>query len=134
MWKNFLCSKVYGKALLDLCQAIDDLSKILCVEDMHLDCLTEYFARRMIPLDKGDTKKGLPGVGPTGIGEVLRHLVGKLLILVIKDDITESAGRIQTCTSIKAGIEAAIHTMRRVFEDMKTEAILLVDAETHSIT
>ena len=83
----------------------------------------------MVPLDKGDTKEGKPGVRPIGVGEVLRRLVGKLLISVIKDDITTAAGPIQTCTGVKAGIEAAIHTMRQVFENENTEAILLVDAE-----
>ena len=95
----------------------------------YRDCLEEYVACRLIPLDKGNTKDGKPGVRPVGVREVLRRLVGKLLIGVIKEDITEAAGPLQTCTGIKAGIEAAIHAMRRVFEDANTEAILLVDAE-----
>ena len=94
-----------------------------------MDCLTEFIACRLVPLDKGETKEGTPGVRPIGVGEVLRRLVGKLLIRVIKDDITTAAGPIQTCTGIKAGIEGAIHSMRKVFEDDETEAILLVDAE-----
>ena len=129
LWKHFLCSKVFGKSSNDLCQAIADLAKILCVEEVHPDCLVEYVACRMVPLDKGETKDGNPGVRPIGVGEVLRRLVGKLLIGVIKDDITTAAGPTQTCTGVKAGIEAAIHTMRNVFEDTSTEAILLVDAE-----
>ena len=91
--------------------------------------MTEFIAGRLVPLDKGETKEGTPGVRPVGVGEVLRRLIGKLLIAVIKEDITEAAGPLQTCTGIKAGIEAAIHAMRQVFEDVDTEAILLVDAE-----
>ena len=105
------------------------MAKILCVEDVHPDCLAEYVACRLVPLDKGNTKEGNPGVRPIGVGEVLRRLVGKLLIGVIKEDITTAAGPIQTCTGVKAGIEAAIHTMRHVYRDQNTEAILLVDAE-----
>ena len=129
MWKHFLCSKQFGKASVDLCQAVADLTKILCVEEVHPDCLNEFVACRLVPLDKGETKEGTPGVRPIGVGEVLRRLVGKLLIREIKDDITTAAGPIQTCTGIKAGIEGAIHSMREVYEDDNTEAILLVDAE-----
>ena len=128
-WKQFLCSKVYGGAGTDLCQAVADLTKIMCTQSIHSECLTEFIAGRLVPLDKGLTKDGTPGVRPVGVGEVLRRLVGKLLINVIKDDITTSAGPLQTCTGIKAGIEAAIHAMREVFEDDETEAVLLVDAE-----
>ena len=128
-WKQFLCSKVYGNSSVDLCQAISDLAKILSTEEVHPDCLTEYIAGRLVPLDKGNTKEGKPGVRPVGVGEVLRRLVGKLLIGVIKDDITTAAGPLQTCTGIKAGIEAAIHAMRTIFQDEETEAVLLVDAE-----
>ena len=129
IWKQFLCSKVFGKAGTDLCQAVADLAKILCTEDVHSDCLNEYIAGRLVPLDKGDTKEGKPGVRPVGVGEVLRRLVGKLVMGVIKNDVTSAAGPLQTCTGVKAGIEAAIHAMRQVFEDEETEAILLVDAE-----
>ena len=61
--------------------------------------------------------------------EGLRRITGKLLIDVIKKDITDAAGPLQTCTGVKAGIEAAIHAMREVFENDNTEAVLLVDAE-----
>ena len=128
-WKQFLCSKANGKAGTDLCQAVADMTKILCTVDVHHDCLTEFIAGRLVPLDKGMTKDGTPGVRPVGVGEVLRRLVGKLLIGVIKEDITTAAGPLQTCTGIKAGIEAAIHAMRKVFEEEETQAVLLVDAE-----
>ena len=128
-WKQFLCSKAYGNVSTELCQAVAEFAKILCTEDVHPECLTEFIACRLVPLDKGATSDGTPGVRPVGIGEVLRRITGKLLIGVIKDDITHSAGPLQTCTGVKAGIEAAIHAMRQVFEDSDSEAVLLVDAE-----
>ena len=129
IWKQFLCSRAFGNAATDLCQAIADFTKILCTEDIHQDCLTEFVASRLVPLDKGDTKDGMPGVRPVGIGEVLRRLTGKLLISVIREEVTTAAGPLQTCTGLNAGIEAAIHAMKHVFEDSGTEGILLVDAE-----
>ena len=129
VWKNILCSKVYGNSSRELCQSIADLAKIMCTEEIHPDCLNEFNACRLIPLDKGLTKDLTPGVRPIGIGEVLRRIVGKLVVGVIRDDIMEAAGPLQTCTGLKGGIEAAIHAMRITFEKEETEGILLVDAE-----
>ena len=117
MWKDFTGAKALGKAPEQLCLAIADTAKILCTEEVHPECLEEFNACRLIPLDKGMTKDGTPGVRPIGIGEMLRRLIGKLLIHVIKKDITTSAGPLQTCSGLKAGIEAAIHAMRGLFED-----------------
>ena len=128
-WKHFLCSKAYGSAATDLCQAVADLTKRLCTEVIHPDCLTEFVASRLVPLDKGETSEGNPGVRPVGVGEVLRRITGKSLLGVIKDDITTAAGPLQTCTGLKAGIEAAIHAMRQIFNDRNTEGVLLADAE-----
>ena len=127
--KDFLCSKSFGNASLQLCQAIADVAKVLCSEDVNPDCLTEFIACRLIPLDKGDTKEGKPGVRPIADGEVLRRLIGKLVVGVIKEDIITVVGPLQTCSGLKADIESAIHAMRKVSEDDDTEAILLVDAE-----
>ena len=67
------------------------MAKILCSEDGNPDCLTEFIACRLIPLDKGDTKESKPGVRPIGVGEVLRRLIGKLIIGVIEEDIIAAA-------------------------------------------
>lgn len=127
--KDFLFSKSFGSASLQLCQAIADVAKVLCSEDVNPACLTEFIACRLIPLDKGDTKEGKPGVRPIGDGEVLRRLIGKPVVGVIKGDIITAAGPLQTCSGLKADIESAIHSMREVSEDDDTEPILLVDAE-----
>ena len=128
--KDVLCSKSFGNASLQLCQAIADVAKVLCSEDVNPDCLTEFIACRLIPLDKGDTKEGKPGVRPIGVDEVLRRLIGKLIIGVIKEDIITTAGPLHACSGVKAGIESAIHAMRKVSEDDDMEDILLVDAES----
>ena len=97
---------------------------------MNPSCLAELMACRLIPLDKGDTKEGKPGVRPIGVDEVLRRLIGKLIIGVIKEDIITTAGPLHACSGVKAGIESAIHAMRKVSEDDDMEDILLVDAES----
>ena len=64
-----------------------------------------------------------------GVGEVLRRIVGKLLNCVIKNDIVNAVGPLNTCAGLTGGIEASIHAMRRAFQRDDAEAILLVDAE-----
>ena len=57
-WRHILCSKSYGKASSDLCEAIADLAKKLCRDSIHPDALHEFIANRLIPLDKGEDKNG----------------------------------------------------------------------------
>ena len=128
-WKHIICSKSYGSASEDLCEAIADLAKKLCRDDINPDTLTEFLANRLIPLDKGADKFGNPGVRPIGVGEILRRIVGKVIVGCIREDIIQAAGPLQTCAGLKSGIEASIHAMRKIFEREETEALLLVDAE-----
>ena len=58
-WRHMLCSKAYGKASTNLCQAIAELAKKLCREEIHPDHLNEFVSCRLIPLDKGDDKKAI---------------------------------------------------------------------------
>ena len=128
-WKHILCSKSYGKASSDLCESIANLAKKLCREDIHPDCLQEFLSCRLIPLDKGEDADGNKGIRPIGIGEILRRLVGKVIVETIKPDIIKAAGPLQTCAGLQSGIEASIHAMKSIFDEEDTEAILLVDAD-----
>ncbi|CAM1302011.1 Uncharacterised protein r2_g1186 [Pycnogonum litorale] len=47
---------------------------------------------------------------------------------VVKPDIISATGSLQVCAGQEAGIEAAVHSMRQIYEDNETEAVLLVDA------
>ena len=73
-------------------------------------------ACRLIPLVKDDD-----GVRPIGIGEVLRRIMAKSVARVLRNEITQSTGSLQTRSGIEGGgIEASVHAMADV---------LLVDAE-----
>ena len=128
-WKHILCSKSYGRASSELCETIADLAKKLCREPVHPDMIHELVANRLIPLDKGDDKFGKPGVRPIGIGEILRRIIGKVVVGNIREDILNAAGPLQTCAGLKSGIEASIHAMRKIFDNDSTQAVLLVDAD-----
>ena len=128
-WKHILCSKSYGKSSALLREAVADFAKIMATQEVDADILKEFVACRLVPLDKGEDKQGNIGVRPVGIGEVFRRIVGKLVVEVIRDDIQEALGAMQTCGGLKSGIEASIHSMKDIWEEEDTEAVLLVDAD-----
>ena len=68
------------------------------------------------------------GVRPIGIREVVQRILGKTVLSTFGDEIQEAAGAMQVCAGHQVGSEAAIHAMRKTFEDPNTEAALLVDA------
>ena len=95
----------------DLRKAIADMTKRLC-RDNTVKQLEAFLACRLIPLDKQS------GVRPTGIGEILRRVIGKI----------EATGSIQLCAGQNASSEAAIHAVYEMFNKESTEAVLMVDA------
>jgi hypothetical protein len=124
MWKHILCSKTYGKKSVQLCQSIADITKRLCREDKPSPFLQHLIASRLIPL-----KKDPSGVRLIGVGEVLRRLMAKAVAKVLKQDILQSTGSLQTCVGLEGGIEAAVHAMSKSYQDESTEGLLLVDAD-----
>ena len=81
----------------------------------------------MVALDKCPGQAKLE-IKPIGVGEVLRRIVGKSVMSLLKQEITETAGPLQACAGHKGGTEAAVHAMKTLFENPETEAVLLVDA------
>ena len=121
-WKHILCSKSYGKCNDILAQSIADMTKRLCTETISSVSLKELLSCRLIPLNKN------PGVRPIGVGEVLRRIIGKAVTRLLKRDIVEAAGALQTCSGVESGIEAAVHATAQKFSEPTTQGILLVDA------
>ena len=96
----------------------------ICVLIIYVDPagLTAFTAYRLIALDK------CPGVWPIAVGEVIQRIIGKAILLVIDVEIQQSAGSLQPCADQPSGCEAAIHALRHIFDDVTTEAALLVNA------
>ena len=119
-WKSLLSSIKFGADAKDLCEAIATLARKLATEDCSsTEAIT---ACRLVALDKN------PGCRPVGIGEVLRRIIGKLIMDVTKEDIKEAVGNLQVCAGQQAGCEAAIHAMKEMYDDPACEAVMLVDA------
>ena len=66
-----------------------------------------------------------PGVCPIGIGEIPRLIIAKAILSTLKGDVQDATGTLQLCAGQISGIEAAIHSMRNLFEKKETEAVLL---------
>ena len=118
-----LCFRFNVNQSTKLTQAISDLNKIFCTEEADPLCLQEFLAGRLIPLKKPDE-----GIRPIGVGETLRRIIAKAVTRTLTLDIQQASGSLQTCCGIDSGIEAAVHAMRKVFEEDRSEAMLLVDA------
>ena len=89
--------------------------------------LGAYNNCHFIPLDK------YSGVGPIGIGEVLKRLVGKSIIHCLKSNLTILGSSKKLCLGQKCGIKHAIPALRAKYNKETTNAILK-DAATHSTT
>ena len=119
-WKTVLSIIKFGSEAKDLCDAVAALARKLATQDcQNIEALT---ACRLVALDKN------PGCRPVGIGEVLRRIIGKAVIDVTKNDIREAVGNLQVCAGQQAGCEAAIHSVREIFDEPGCEAVMLVDA------
>lgn len=126
-WRRIITSNAFGTCASDLRKAIADFIKYICVNEIECQnnktTLESFIASRLVPLDKN------PGLRPIGVGEVLRRIAGKVVMSVLKDDVTIAVGNLQLCGGQDAGCEAAVHSMHDIFTSNETEAVLLVDAE-----
>ena len=48
---------------------------------------------------------------------------------VMNPELVNATAPIQVCSGLPGGVEAAIHALRRLYEDDDTEAVILVDAD-----
>ena len=60
---------------------------------------------------------------------MLRRILGKAIMSVTIDDVQRAVGSLQLCAGHPAGVEAAIHAMRKFLESGDNDGILLIDAD-----
>ena len=121
---RMLCSKNFGPQAKSLREEIALLCKNMLTEFYDPSLIAPLTACRLIPLSKGPSG----GIRPIGVGEVLRRIMGKVVASTLKDQIKKAAGPLQTCASHGAGAEAAIHSMRKIFEKEEADGVLLINA------
>ena len=107
LWRDVLLRfGAYSSRLRDAVAALACrlLNSIVPWED-----ISALVVNHLIALDK------CPGVHPIGIGETLRHVVGKAVCYATRVDVELACGSDQPCGSVRSGIEGAIHTMTSLF-------------------
>jgi hypothetical protein len=121
-WHNFLLR--YGAHSEKLRDNVASLARRLSNTLVEWEDISALMANRLIALDK------CPGVRPIGIGECLRRILGKCIVLVTGPDVEEICNSAQLCSGVQAGIEGAVHSMGDLFtaNASKGWGMLLVDA------
>ena len=67
------------------------MPKKLVTEELNPELTEPYNACGLLPLDKN------PGVRPTGIGEVMRRIIGQKITKCLKYDLTSLSSNYQLC-------------------------------------
>ena len=87
---------------------------VLKSEDVDFKSIAVLTAGRLVPLDK------CPGLRPIGIGEILRRIIGKCVMMVLKKDVQKDAGPLQTCAGHEGGSKQQ-YTLWQRFMMMRTQ-------------
>ena len=97
------------------------MAKIPC-QERSANYLAAFLTCRLFPLDKQ------PGVKPIRIGEVLRRVIGKIVMKLLRKYVLKGTGSLRLCAGQDAVSEAAIHAVYYMFNEDDTEAVLMIDA------
>ena len=60
---------------------------------------------------------------PMRVVEILRRIMGKVVVAETKEEAIPSARSLQFCADHEAGYEAAVHAMDSIFNDENTDAV-----------
>ena len=80
-------------------------------------------ACRLILLNKNSELR------PIGIGECLRRTIENAVLTILRDEIIQQAGSLQSCAGVKSEIEANIHAMKELYDDKQSEGRIQVDPQ-----
>ena len=84
-WRQILVSTDCGDAGNDLRKTIASLIKKVCVKEIYYSNLSALMASRLVPLNKNSLLR------PIGVGEVLRRLMGKIVMSAFSEDFTKAS-------------------------------------------
>ena len=99
------------------------MTKILCTEKIvDKDSLVPIMACRLILLNKNS------GLRPIGNGEYLLRIIEKAVLTILRDELIQQAGSLQSCAGVKGEIEANIHAMKELYDEEESQGMIQVDA------
>ena len=119
-WNLF---KIIWHPFTKLGDEIATLARHLTTDTIPHDHASILLACRLVPLKKEDI-----GTRPVSVSECLRRIIGKTITGLLKAD-TCTVGILHTCMGLESGIEAAIHAVKKSYEEENSECLLLVDAD-----
>jgi hypothetical protein len=97
----------FGEESIELREEIASWADWLANSSPSWAAYRALMACRLVALDKQ------PGVRPVGIGEILRRLIAKMVVRAAGDQAKAACGNRQLCAGLEAGIEGAVHAVRR---------------------
>ena len=112
-YRYILSSCKFKKENKELREQLARLARLLASEIVDPHTVKALVACRLIRLNKKP---------------VVRRIIGKCIGWVVKKDIQEAAGLLQMATGYQSVTEAAIHSMKDIFDDEQADAVILVDA------
>ena len=120
-WRRILTH--FGQQSVEISKTIAKNAKKLATEELNPELMEPHNACRIITLNKN------PGVGPIGIGAVMRKIIGRTIIKCLKNELILLISNYQLCLGQKCGIEYTIHALRDQNSKTSAAAVLLIDAE-----
>ena len=87
-WHRILASNNFGTSSVDHLKAFANVVQKLCTDLVETHTIGAFLSCRLIPLDKN------PGLRPIEVGEVLRRIVGKVIVSVLKQDVIKCTGKL----------------------------------------
>ena len=115
----------YGAQSEHLRDAVARLTRVVANSLMPFHFIRALMSSRLVAVDK------CPGVRPIGVGECLRRVMAKAVMIVVGRDVQQVCGSDQLCSCLESGIiEAAIHALGDLFNEHKGNGwgVLLIDA------
>lgn len=105
-----------------LCHYLTLSAKRLCTDMVDPIATAPLLSCRLIALNK------CPGARPISIGDTARRIIAKAILTITKADTQEETGSVQLCADQISGTKIAVYTVKTLFQQEDTEAILLMDA------
>ena len=102
-WRRILVSNNFGTSSSNLRKAFANGVQKLCTDFAETHTIEAFLCCRLIPLHKN------PGLQPTGVGEVLRRIAGKVIASVLKEDVIKCTGTLQVCAGHRSSYSINKH-------------------------
>ena len=121
LWHKMVTA--YKDSSSALCNAVGSLARRLATEYVDPVGLEALLANRGIAIDKN------PGLRPVGVGEIVRRIIGKAVMVVTGEKVQEAVGALQLCAGHPVELSLRFMRCEDFSDDDDSDGILLIDAD-----